>query len=72
MRKFGDAIIERSGVLGYRQRKKDEIDIFLIKNLISELRDDALTLITPSIDTAEAERVEQTLGRIRSIKPEFW
>ena len=72
MRKFGDAVIEKSGKMGYRRRQKDEVDVLLIKDLIKELRDDALTVVTPSRDTAAAEQVEQRLNAARSSKPELW
>jgi hypothetical protein len=72
MKKFGDTYVEHVGKKGYRPRQSDEKQALLIKNLMRELRDDALLLIDPKVDTPQSRKVRQELGRASLATSEVW
>lgn len=71
-KEFAEHVIESFKRTGYRPRQVDEVGIFRVKELTKDLRDDALTVINPKVDTAEAQRVKQYLSKTISTHPDYW
>ncbi len=72
MTKFGDAEIRKAKDRGLPPMRSADEGYWTIEKRLTDLRDDALTCITPKEDVKEANNLKQNLGKAGSTSPEYW